>query len=76
MVILFFFTIFVFYTSENNIRNKNQNRNNINIDLKNKTSKLETLNNDTKDVIEFNSTFSDNIKNDKSRSFWNLFKIK
>ena len=52
------------------------NKDNINIDLKNKTSKLETLSNDTKDVIEFNSTFSDNIKNDKSRSFWNLFKIK
>ena len=30
---------------------------------------------DTSDAIEFNSSFSEEIKENKSRSFWNLLKI-
>ena len=37
---------------------------------------LPTLLNDTDNVIEFNSSFSEEIKEDKPRSFWNLLKFK
>ena len=41
-----------------------------------KTLNLPTLKNDTNSVIEFNDGFSNQIKNDKPRSFWNLLKFK
>ena len=41
-----------------------------------KSSKLPILKNDTNNVIEFNDGFSNEIKNDKPRSFWNLLKFK
>ena len=40
-----------------------------------KISDLPILENDTNNVIEFNDGFSDAIKNDKPRSFWNLLKF-
>ena len=54
----------------------NQNRLNIDTILKNKTSNLPILKNDTINVIEFNSSFPKEIKNDEPRSFWNLLKFK
>ena len=54
----------------------NLKRLNIEEILKNKTSNLPVLRNDTNNVIEFNSSFSDEIKSNEQRNFWNLLKIK
>jgi len=52
------------------------NRSNIEEILKNKISNLPILENDTQNVIEFNSSFSEEIKNNEPRSFWDLLKLK
>ena len=44
--------------------------------IESKTSDLIILTDDTNDVIEFNDGFSNSIRNDKKRSFWNLLKSK
>ena len=41
-----------------------------------KISNLPILKNDTNNVIQFNDGFSNKIKDDKTRSFWNLLKSK
>ena len=74
LVIIFFGSIFKYYSSNKNIKNKEFNRNNIDQILNDKISNLPILNNDTDNVIEFNDGFSNEIKNDKPRSFWNLLK--
>ena len=70
----FFGSIFKYYSSNINIKNKEFNRNNIDQILNDKISNLPILKNDTDNVIEFNDGFSNEIKNDKPRSFWNLLK--
>ena len=74
LVIIFFGSTYKYYSSNKNIKNKEFNRNNINQLLNDKISDLPILKNDTDDVIEFNDGFSNEIKNDKPRSFWNLLK--
>ena len=74
LVIIFFGFIFKYYSSNINIKNKEFNRNNIDQILNDKISNLPILKNDTDNVIEFNDGFSNEIKNDKTRSFWNLLK--
>ena len=74
LVIIFFGSTYKYYSSNKNIKNKVFNRNNINQLLNDKISNLPILMNDTDDVIEFNDGFSNEIKNDKPRSFWNLLK--
>ena len=74
LVIIFFGSTFKYYSSNKNIKNKEFNRNNIDQILNDKISNLPILKNDTNNVIEFNDGFSNEIKNDKSRSFWNLLK--
>jgi len=74
LIIIFFGSIFKYYSSNKNIKNKEFNRNNIDQILNDKISSLPILDNDTDDVIEFNDGFSNEIKNDKPRSFWNLLK--
>ena len=74
LVIIFFGSIYKYYSSTQNIKNKEFNRNNIDKILDNKISNLPILKNDTNNVIEFNDGFSKEIKNDKPRSFWNLLK--
>ena len=76
LVFLFFFNIYSYYSSNKNIKNINLTRLNIEETLKNKTSNLPVLENDTNNVIEFNSSFSDEIRIDEKRNFWDLFKIK
>ena len=76
LIFLFFFNIFNYYSSNQNIRNINLKRLNIQKILKDKTSNLPVLENDTKNVIEFNSSFSEEIKSNEQRNFWNLLKIK
>ena len=74
LVIIFFGSTFKYYSSNKNIKNKEFNRNNIDQILNDKISSLQILKNDTDNVIEFNDGFSNEIKNDKLRSFWNLLK--
>ena len=52
------------------------NRLNIEENLKNRSINLPILDNDTNNVIEFNSSFSNEIEKEKKRNFWNLLKIK
>ena len=74
LVIIFFGSTYKYYSSNKNIKNKEFNRNNIDQILNDKISSLQILKNDTDNVIEFNDGFSNEIKNDKPRSFWNLLK--
>ena len=73
---IFFLTTYNYYSSNKNIEAKNFNRNNIDEIISTKISNLPILDSDTTNVIEFNDGFSNEIKNDKSRSFWNLLKTK
>ena len=72
LVIIFFGSTFKYYSSNKNIKNKEFIRDNIDQILNDKISNLPMLKNDTDNVIEFNDGFSNEIKNDKPRSFWNL----
>ena len=74
LVIIFLGSTFKYYSSNKNIKNKEFNRNYIDQILNNKISNLPILKNDTDNIIEFNDGFSNEIKNDKPRSFWNLLK--
>ena len=74
LVIIFFGSTYKYYSSNKNIKDKELNRNNIDQILNDKISNLPILKNDTNNVIEFNDGFSNEIKNDKPRSFWNLLK--
>ena len=76
LIIIFFGSTFKYYSSNKNIKNKEFNRNNIDQILNDKISNLPILKNDTDNVIKFNDGFSNEIKNDKPRSFWNLLKSK
>ena len=75
-IIIFFSITFNYYSSNKNINNKKYNRSNIDQIIKDKVIDLPILKSDTNNVIEFNDGFSDKIKNEKKRSFWNLLKIK
>ena len=75
LILIFFFNIYSFYSSKKNLESKEFNRRNINQIINTKISNLPILKNDTDDVIEFNDGFSNEIKNDKPRSFWNLLKF-
>ena len=75
LILIFFFNIYSFYSSNKNLELKEFNRNNIDQIINTKISNLPILKNDTNNVIEFNDGFSNEIKNDKPRSFWNLLKF-
>ena len=74
LIIIFFFYIYSFYSSNKNLESKEFNRSNIDQIINKKILNLPILKNDTNDIIEFNDGFSNKIKNDKPRSFWNLLK--
>ena len=74
LICLFLFNIYKYYSSSNNINKVKLNRSNIEKTVKNKILEVTILENDTDNVIEFNSSFSDEIKDNKPRSFWNLLK--
>ena len=74
IILIFFLSTYNFYSSNINIDAKKFNRLNINKIIDTKITNLPTLNNDTNNVIEFNDGYSNEIKNDKPRSFWNLLK--
>ena len=75
-VILFFFFIYEYYSSNKNIESKDYNRSNIDQILKKKINDLPVLNNDTNNVIEFNDSLESEISSEKKRSFWELLKSK
>ena len=74
LLILFFSSIYKFYSSNKNIDVKDYNRDNIDQIISSKISNLPILENDTDNVIKFNDGFSNDIKNDKLRNYWNLLK--
>ena len=74
LVFMFFFSVFKYYLSNTNIKNVNLNRANISQIVKNKISNVPILIDNTNNALEFNSSFSNQIKDDKPRSFWNLLK--
>tara|TARA_B100001057_G_scaffold472819_1_gene536503 strand:+ start:128 stop:391 length:264 start_codon:yes stop_codon:yes gene_type:complete len=76
LILFFFLSIYSFYSSSKNIESKKLNRNNIDQIINKKISNLPILKNDTNNIIEFNDGFSNEIKSDKPRSFWNLLKFK
>ena len=76
LIFIFFFNIYVFYSSNKNLQSREFNRSNIDEIINKKISNLPILKNDTDNVIEFNDGFSNSIKNDKPRNFWNLLKFK
>ena len=72
IIFLFFYLIFTKYTSNENIKKINLNRLNIEKKFEEKYSELPKLENDTNNVIEFNSGF--NTENKTKRNFWDLIK--
>ena len=76
LILIFFFNIYSFYSSNKNLESKVFNRNNIDQIINTKISNLPILKDDTNNVIEFSDGFSNEIQNDKPRSFWNLLKFK
>ena len=74
IILIFFLSTFKYYFSKKNIDAKEFNRKNINKIINTKILNLPILNDDTNNVIEFNDGYSNEITNDKPRSFWNLLK--
>ena len=74
IILIFFLSTFKYYSSNKNIDAKEFNRKNINQIINTKILNLPILNDDTNNVIEFNDGYSNEITNDKPRSFWNLLK--
>ena len=72
VVFLFFYLIFLQYISNENIKKINLNRLNIDNKIENEYSDLIILENDTNNIIEFNSGF--NTENEIKRNFWDLIK--
>ena len=74
IILTFFFITYKYYSSNKNIESKNFNRKNIDEILNAKISNLPILDNNTKNIIQFNDGFSQKKNENKSRSFWNLLK--
>ena len=72
LIVIFSLAVFKYYSSNKNIEVRDFNRNNINQIINEKTEDLPVLKNDTNNVIFFNDSATDEIKNEKSRNFWNL----
>ena len=74
---LFIFLTYKYYSSNKNINTKDYNRLNIDLILKDKTSGLPILKNNTNNIIEFNNSLENEIdKYEKKRKFWDLLKNK
>jgi hypothetical protein len=74
IILIFFLSIYKYYSSNRNINVKEFNRTNIDQIINTKISNLPVLNSDTNNVIEFNDGYSIEIQKNKKRSFWNLLK--
>ena len=76
LILVFFLLAYKYYSSQKNIEAKDFNRKNIDKIINQKILNLPILKNNTNNVIQFNDGYSNEIKNDKSRSFWDLLKSK
>ena len=76
LVLIFFFSTYKYYSSSNNFEVKIYNRNNIEKIINTIINNLTILKSDTENVIEFNDGLTNDIKNDKPWSFWELLKSK
>ena len=73
IILLFVYLLFAIYFSEENIKKIKKNRVNIENSFKDYLSNLPILENDTNDVIKYNSSeFLE--KKIKKRKFWELLK--
>ena len=75
-LIIFFWAIFSYYTSTNNLKEKKFNRINIDQIINKKITSLPILKNDTNNVIEYNNSLNQENTKDNPRSFWNLLNFK
>ena len=73
-IFIFFFLVYNKYISDENIKKVYLNRSNINEKVSSNFKNLETLKNDTNNVIEYNSGYDLNNQNKSKRNFWELFK--
>ncbi|OUW73694.1 MAG: hypothetical protein CBD76_02510 [Pelagibacteraceae bacterium TMED216] len=69
----FFYFVISFYISEKNIAEISKNRTNLKEIINNNIKDLPFIQNDTDNVIKFNSGYENNDNNYK-RNFWDLFK--
>jgi hypothetical protein len=76
LIIIFYFTIYKYFSFSKHLDSRNYNRNNINQIIKDKTSDLPILDNNTNNVISFNDSISNELEEEKARSFWDLLKSK
>ncbi len=74
LIALFCYFIINEYFSDSNIKKKNLNRVNIDKKLSENLNNLIILQNDTNNVIEFNTDFNVDEKKKEKRNFWNLIK--
>tara|TARA_B100000941_G_C28328452_1_gene460316 strand:+ start:197 stop:457 length:261 start_codon:yes stop_codon:yes gene_type:complete len=74
LVSSFFVFSFNYYISDRNLNTVKNNRENLETKILENTSALPILQNDTNNVIEFNSGFENSNKQNFKRSFWELFK--
>ena len=75
-ILAYFYLIFDYYYSKNNIKQISLNRLNYDEVLKTSKKNLSFLKNDTDNVINFNSGYNINEKKKIKRKFWELIKIK
>tara|TARA_B100000123_G_C25463382_1_gene311392 strand:+ start:224 stop:484 length:261 start_codon:yes stop_codon:yes gene_type:complete len=73
-VIFFSGMVLKHYFSEKNINTITQNRSNPESQNLEKVNDLPVLQNDTNDVIEFNTGYEKSDKQNYKRNFWELFK--
>lgn len=76
VVLIFIYSVLKYYISNTNIKDISLKREKIQEALKIETAELLKLKSDTSDVIEYNSSFANEIKKKNPRNFWNLFKKK
>ena len=74
LILLFIFVVFQYSSSKKNIEVKEYNLTHIEEILKLKASDLPVLTSDTNNIIVFNNTLNNEIKDKKKRSFWDLIK--
>ena len=73
LILIFFYNIYKFYFSNKNLESIEFNRSNIELIINKKISNLPILDNDTDNVIEFNSGYNQDDKSKSQRKFWKLF---
>tara|TARA_Y100001970_G_C14219793_1_gene851947 strand:- start:563 stop:853 length:291 start_codon:yes stop_codon:yes gene_type:complete len=73
-ILFFYFKVYESYISDKNIGNIKSNRKNVDKILNNNMIEIPVLQNDTNDVIEFNTGYNLEINKKSERKFWDLFK--